>query len=137
MKYVAKEMPEGINVTPRHPLVNFAYLLGTVVLVSVLIFVTLGFIAEWLTTRISPETERKIGQMLLHVIEDEEIQDDRRVEYLEELLGSLPKSGETIRMPLTIHLLESDVVNAGIMVGGHVLIHVRLVRPNPLAKFAN
>jgi len=127
MKYVAKEIPEGINVTPHHPLVNFAYLLGTVVIASVLIFVTLGFIAEWLTTRISPETEHKIGQMLLHVIEDEEIQDDRRIEYLEELLYSLPKSGETIRLPLTIHLLESDVVNAAIMVGGHVLIHTALL----------
>ncbi|MEN8218455.1 MAG: M48 family metallopeptidase [Pseudomonadota bacterium] len=127
MKYVAKEIPEGINVTPRHPLINFAYLLGTVVIASVLIFVTLGFIAQWLTTRISPETERKIGQMMIHVIEDEEIQDDRRIQYLEELLHSLPKSGETIRLPLTIHLVKSDVVNAAIMAGGHVLIHTALL----------
>ncbi len=127
MKYVPKEIPEGINVTPRHPLIDFAYLLGTVLIASVLIFVTLGFVAEWLTTRISPETERKMGQMLIQVIEDEEIQDDRRIKYLEELLNSLPKQGETIRLPLTIHLLESDVVNAAIMVGGHVFIHTALL----------
>ena len=128
MKYVPKT-PKEVNITPRHPLVNFAYLLGTVVIVSALIFVALGFTADWLATRLSPETESKIGSMLLPVVlsEEDEIVDDRRIQYLEQLLDSLPESGETIRLPLTIHLVESDVINAAITAGGHVLIHTALL----------
>lgn len=112
-----KKPPEG-NVIKHSPLLNFAYLLGTVVIISAVIFVALGFFADWLAVRISPETERKIGDMLFHTISDEEIVDDKRIQYLEELLESLPESGETTRLPLTIHLIKSDVVNAAIMAGG-------------------
>jgi predicted Zn-dependent protease len=121
-----KKPPEG-NVTKHSPLLNFAYLLGTVVIVSAVIFVALGFVADWLAVRISPETERKIGDMLFHTISNEEIVDDKRIQYLEELLESLPESGETTRLPLTIHLIKSDVINAAIMAGGHVFIHTALL----------
>ncbi len=127
MKYVPKEIPEGINVTRRHPLANFVYLLGTVVLISLLIFVALGYTASYLVTKISPETEAKIGQMLATAILEDELKDDQRIHYIEELLGSLPEANETIRLPLTIHLLDSDIVNAAIMPGGHVLIHTALL----------
>jgi len=128
MKYIAKKVPENINVTPHHPLANFAYLLGTVLIVSILIFVLLGLIADGLTNRISPETEKKIGQMLLNSISFQEIQNDKRIQYLEELLYTLPINDEKIRLPLTIHLIESDVINAAIMPGGHVLVHTALLK---------
>lgn len=129
MKHVAKEIPEGINVTPRHPLLNFTYLLGTVVIVSVLIFVALGFVADWLAPRISPETEQKIGEMLLPLIvsEEQEIEEDKRIEYLKTLLDFLPQSDETTRLPLTLHLIENENINAAITAGGHVLIHTALL----------
>jgi len=127
MKYVPKELQENVNVTPEHPLVNFAYLLSTVVIASLLIFMILGFIAEWLTTRMSPKLETEIGQMLISVVEEQEIQEDKRIKYLEELLNSLPIAEETIRLPLTIHLIESEVVNAAIMAGGHVFINTALL----------
>lgn len=129
MKYVPKEINNNINVTPHHPLSNFAYLLGSVVIISILIFVTLGFIADWLSTQISPETESKIGQTFLPDIlkDNEELIADKRIQYLNKLLASLPKSGEEVRLPLTIHLLKNDEVNAAIMPGGHVLIHTALL----------
>lgn len=130
MKYVAKEIPEGINVTRRHPLLNFAYLLGTVVIVSVLIFVALGLVADWLAPRVSPETEQKIGDMLLPLIvsEEQEIEEDRRIQYLKQILAFLPQSDETTRLPLTLHLIENENINAAITAGGHVLIHTALLK---------
>ncbi len=65
MVYKPKEIPEGINVTSVHPLVNFAYLLGTVVVFSALVYLGLGVIADQLVTRMSPKMEAKIGQQLL------------------------------------------------------------------------
>ncbi len=127
MKYIPKEIPEGINVTSRHPWLNFLYLLGTVVVATVLIFVVLGFVASFLATRISPEIESKIGDMLILSVIEDEIQDDKRIPYLKELLDSLPVSGEKTRLPLKIHLIKSDVINAAIMPGGHVLVHTALL----------
>ncbi len=68
MVYKPQELPEDINVTPVHPLVNFAYLLGTVVVFSVVVYLILGAIATQLVTRISPEMETKIGQQLLTTV---------------------------------------------------------------------
>lgn len=126
MKYIAKEIPEGINVSSRHPLLNFAYLLGTVVLASILIFVVLGFIASFLATRVSPETESKMADMLVLPL-DKEIHDEKRTQYLENLLNSLSISGDTTRLPLKVHLIDSEVINAAITIGGHVLIHTALL----------
>jgi predicted Zn-dependent protease len=123
-----KKVPEG-NVSDHHPLTNFAYLLGTVLIVSLLILWTLGLFAQWVATQISPETESQIGEMLLPMVlsEEEEIVDDKRLQYLEELLASLPQSGESTRLPLTLHLVESEIINAAISVGGHVFIHTALL----------
>jgi len=127
MKYIAKKIPEGINVTSRHPLLNFAYLLGTVIAISVFIFIVLGFVAEWLVIRVSPETEIQMGDMLVQPALDEEITDDKRIQYIEKLLNSLLTPGETTRLPLQVHLIDSDVINAAITVGGHVLVHTALL----------
>jgi beta-barrel assembly-enhancing protease len=129
MRYEPKKIIDNHNVTPHHPLTNFAYLLGTVVIITVLIFVVLGFVADWLSTQISPETESEIGQKLLpgFLEESEELVEDKRIQYLDNLLKSLPKSGEEVRLPLTIHLLENDQVNAAIIPGGHVFIHTALL----------
>jgi len=127
MKYIPKKIPEGINVTSRHPLLNFAYLLGTVVAVSIFIFVVLGFVAEWLVIRVSPETETQIGDMLVQPALDKKITDDKRIQYIEELLNSLLIPGETTRLPLQVHLINNDVINAAITVGGHVLVHTALL----------
>jgi predicted Zn-dependent protease len=140
MKYIPKEIPEGINVSSRHPLLNFAYLVGTVVLASILIFVVLGFIASFLATRVSPETESKMADMLVLPL-DKEMRDEKRAQYLENLLSrlmflrskninlenSLSISGETTRLPLKVHLINSEVINAAITIGGHVLIHTALL----------
>jgi predicted Zn-dependent protease len=81
-----------------------------------------------MAVRISPETENKIGDMLYQTILDEqEIQDDKRIEYLETLINSLAGETETIRLPLKIHLIDSDTVNAAITVGGHVFIYTPLL----------
>jgi predicted Zn-dependent protease len=59
---------------------------------------------------------------------DKEIQDEKRTQYLENLLNSLSISGETIRLPLLkVHLIDSEVINAAITIGGHVLIHTVLL----------
>ncbi|MDM8564789.1 M48 family metallopeptidase [Candidatus Halobeggiatoa sp. HSG11] len=130
IKYIPKDITEetNVNVTRRHPLKNFIYLLTTVVVVSVVIFFALGYTASWLVTRISPENEARIGNLLYDTISETEITDDRRIYYLDELLHNMLNLGENARLPLTIHLIDTEVVNAAIMPGGHVLINTGLLQ---------
>ena len=129
MVYKPKEMPEDVNVTPVHPLINFAYLLGTVVVASTVIYVALGAIATQLATRISPEMEAKIGQNLVSGIKEEETEAyPRQKQYLADLLASLEESGSPSYIPPTIHIQPSEVSNAAIFPGGHILITTTLLK---------
>ncbi len=130
IKYVPKELPidDNVNVTRRHPLKNFIYLLGTVVIISIIIFVLLGYTASWLATRIGADNEIRVGKLLYNTISETEVIDDRRIYYLDELLHDMLDVDEIARLPLTIHLLDTEIVNAAIMPGGHVLINTGLLQ---------
>ena len=130
MKYTPKDIPEEINVTPVHPLVNFAYLLATVMVASVVIYAGLGFVAGQLVSRIDSKTEQKIGQVLLPVAASSPlILEDKRTQYLEQLLTALQSlSHRQNRPPLTVHLVDTTTINAVILPGGNVLITTGLLQ---------
>ena len=129
MVYKPKEIPEDINITPVHPLVNFAYLLGTVVMVSGLAYLGLGAIASNLATRISPEMEAKIGRQLISEIAEDDLKlNPRQEEYLTTLLASLNDSNSERHTPLTIHVQKSEIANAAILPGGHILLNTKLLQ---------
>ncbi len=127
MKFIPKKIPEGINITKHHPLSNLAHLLGMVIIISVIGFVLLGVTADLLSRWISPEMENKIGNRLLTIVAENEIKDEKHIKYLTELIYSLPKEGEQIRLPLKLHLIESEVINAFVITGGHIFIHTALL----------
>ena len=125
MKYTPKEVPEevNVNVTRVHPLVNFAYLVGTTISVSILIYLGLGFAAAQLTTRISPETEIKIGQSLFPKgFFSSSLENQERLEYVQKLATSLQEDMEATRIPITVHLWENEALNAAIFPGGNIVV---------------
>ncbi|ELS03501.1 Peptidase family M48 [Xenococcus sp. PCC 7305] len=128
MVYHPKEIPEDINVTPVHPLVNFAYLLGTVVIVSGLVYVVLGAIATQLAIRISPETEMKIGQQLISSMSDiDSTSYLEQQEYLEDLADSLQTQNASNALPATIHIQKEEQANAAVIPGGHIIVTTALL----------
>jgi predicted Zn-dependent protease len=128
MVYKPKEIPGGTNVTSVHPLVNFAYLLGTVVVFSATIYLGLGVIATQLVTRISPEMEAKIGQQLLPTLNTTSTPTySPQRQYLENLLTSVQSDFNT-SVPLTIHIQENEYPNAAIIPGGHIIVTTALLK---------
>lgn len=130
MKYTPKEISEEVNVTPTHPLVNFGYLVGTVLVSIVVIYALMGMAVDFVVPRLSRDTEIKIGNALLPValaqFGDEELTDDTRVDYIESVLQ--PLVGEDLQdLPLTVHLMEADMANAAIIAGGHVFVTTGLL----------
>ena len=128
MVYKPQEMPEDVNVTSIHPLVNFAHLLGTIVLFSALAYLGLGLLANQLATRISPETEIKIGQQLVSGIAKTESKDSSQQQYLETLVASLQQENLTASVPITIHLMDKEIANAAILPGGNIIVTTALLQ---------
>ena len=123
MKYIPREIPEEVNITPIHPLVNLVYLVMTVVGISFLVYFGLGLAADQIAMRISPEVERKIGDKLLPIgLKQVEINDDTRLPHVSDLIQSLNQGKENPKLPLTVHLLDSQEINAAIIPGGHIFI---------------
>ena len=124
MEYKPKEIKEEVNISKIHPLTNLAQLLGTVIGVSVAIYIALGFAVDLIVPRIPAETEKAIGDASVPsayvVLDGEAIADDPRISHLQELLDSLQDPEDKI--PLTLHLLESPIVNAAAIPGGHILV---------------
>ncbi len=61
MKFSNPGIPEGINTSPDHPLKEFAWLLGSVSLLIITVIIVLGFMAEFLATRIPFSYEMELA----------------------------------------------------------------------------
>lgn len=124
MKYKPKEIKEEVNISKVHPLANLAQLLGMVIGVSVAMYIALGFAVDIVIPRVPAETEKAIGDASITsayvVLQGERIEEDPRLSHLQELLDSL--QDPEYKIPLTLHLLKSEVVNAAALSGGHVLV---------------
>lgn len=134
MKYVPKEITQEVNTTPVNPLVNLTYLLGTVTLAGIVIYFLLGIAADQIAKRIGPETEEKIGSVLVQTIPFQEGSTanenakDSRVDYLQELATSLQTDLATATdepanyPPLKIGILDTPVENAMVTAGSYMFV---------------
>ncbi|MEL6158170.1 MAG: M48 family metallopeptidase [Cyanobacteria bacterium J06623_5] len=128
MKYVPKAITEEVNITPVHPLVNFAHLLGTVAAAGVVIYVLLGIIAAQLVQRIGPETEEKIGAALVQSLSMETLTDDSRIDYLTELATEIQADtaktsiGPGTYPPVKVGILDTPVENAMVTAGSYLFV---------------
>jgi predicted Zn-dependent protease len=125
MKYAPKEIKTEVNVSKTHPLMNFVYLLGTVVGVTLGIYLVLGLAVDAVVPRLNRETEVKIGNNLAPMVGSQlggiAVTDDTRIAYLENLTRSLLPPDQQ-DYPITINLVDSPIVNAAALAGGHIFV---------------
>jgi len=130
MKYTPREIREEVNVTPRHPLMNFAYLLGTVVSATVAIYIVLGWAVDWVVPYVSPELEAQLGKAVAQngaaLLGGRELVQDPRREYLQGLIEQVP-GREAASVSPTVHLVESSLANAAALPGGHIFVTTGLL----------
>lgn len=127
MKYIPKEITEEVNVSQVHPLVNFGKVLGTVIGVSFVIYLGLGWAVDWIVPHVSPETEKAIGDNLAATVPfqmaGEVVTDDPRQAYLENLIADLSENSDRIQdLPVTLHIVETPITNAAALAGGHLFV---------------
>ena len=152
MDYENRQVPEGINVTKENPLKEFFILslgLGAAVVALV---VTLSFMAGWLVQFVPFETELMLVDKfsLPDYVESEMQKEEEQVEedkaeqneekekqkkitaylqYLADQLAVAQKLPEG--MPITVHYIDDDTVNAFATLGGNVFMFRGLIEKLP------
>jgi Zn-dependent protease with chaperone function len=118
MMYVPKPVPEGVNVAPTNHLAELVTLLGALALLAVAAFYGLGWTADQIALRMSPDLEARLSARLgLHRLPTSSATAEDAM--LQRLTAGLPPE----RFPLRLQLVcDSTAVNAMAIPGGHVVV---------------
>jgi len=130
MEYENRPVPEGINVSDQHPLVDFFWMLATVALVVALLIAALSLSAGWLARQIPMAQENRWAEAYLaqRPIELSEAA-LRKQQWLQALADRLSPA-MALGPDTTIHVryIENDqVINAFATLGGNVVIYSGLI----------
>lgn len=120
MKFTPRELEGNVNVSPTKPLAELGWLVGELVLVVVVVYLLLGLATDLVAARIPVEAESWLGRRALAGLQqgvNPEL--DRR---LQELVARLPADSPLRRYRFSVHLIESDTVNAVALPGGSILV---------------
>jgi len=130
MEYENRPVPEGINVSDQHPLVDFFWMLATVALVITVLMVVLSLSAGWLARQIPMAQENRWAEAYLA---------QRPIELSETALrkqrwlqGLADRLSPAMALPpdTTIHVRyieNNQVINAFATLGGNVVIYSGLI----------
>ncbi len=133
-EYKQVQPPEGINTSKEHPLKEFGLLLAGVLLIVVVAIVSLSYAAHLLAPFIPFSAEQKMADMFSSQLKDEPIasQDAEVTRYLQSLADRLAKAEELpATMPITVHYIDAETVNAFATLGGHVFFFRGLLENIP------
>ncbi len=134
--YRNPKIPEGINVSPDHPLKEFAWLVAAVSLGVVVLVVCLAFAAEFMVRFIPFHVETKLADSFNFSAEfsttesssDKDKNDLQIEQYLQQLAEQLAIEQDLPEeMSITVHYMDDDTVNAFATLGGHIFMFRGLI----------
>lgn len=138
MSYENRVPPEGINVSPDHPLKEFAWLLAGVSLGGVILFAIMYFAAGFFVRFIPFDVEKKLVEKHVYQYPSvfgqraTSVSDKKTERYLQQLADQLALHQQLPDdMHITVHYLEDESVNAFATLGGHVFIFSGLYKKMP------
>jgi len=123
MKYVPGIPERNSNVSHEHPLKEFFVLVTGAIAIFAVVFVALGFFVDMAIRYIDPELEASLFGMMW---DQEGEPASEREQELQDLLAQLGSCVD-VGYPVTVHIVESDQMNAFAMPGGRVVVFSGLV----------
>jgi predicted Zn-dependent protease len=133
-EYENPEIPEGINVTPTHPLKEFALLLGGISALVVVVVLALALLAGYLVRFVPFAQEQALASGIHRAWFDEPADADGRQKekYLQSLADRLSASMDLPPgMQVTLHYSSAETVNALATFGGHIIVFQGLLDAVP------
>lgn len=132
--YENPEIPEGINVSPTHPLKDFALLVAGISALIIVAVLALSLLAGQLARHIPFEQERALAASLGRWLPQppDSAVNQRRRHYLQTLTDRLASAMELPpNMSITVHYSSSKTVNAMATLGGHIIVFQGLIDTLP------
>ena len=127
MRYENPDLPEGINNSEESPLKDLFILICGVLFVVALAIAALSYSAQYLATEIPFSVEkdlaRKFDFSIVLTAGQSESKKEETTKYLQALTDRLAKAeGLPDGMNITVHYVDSEVVNAYAHLGGHIVM---------------
>lgn len=125
MDYENRPIPEGINVSDEHPLVDFIWMLVTVALVVAVLIAALAFSAGWLARKVPFSQELRWAETFAPRGTDDSGESTQCTQaWLQQLSVDLAdKMSLPAEMKIQVHYVDNDdVVNAYATIGGNVVM---------------
>jgi len=119
MDYSNPDIPEGINYSKTHPLKEFVILTGGIFGTLLIVVLVLGFFADHFAQYI-PYSVEKDFRILVPEKDDGPPTLKAYLDALSERIVATQTLPEG--MDITVHYVDSDVVNAYATLGGHVVL---------------
>lgn len=133
-EYENPQIPEGINVSPTHPLKDFALLVGGISALILVAVLALSLLAGQLARHVPFEQERALAGSLGRWLPETpaEPAHRERQQYLQQLADRLATAMDLApEMTLTVHYSASNTVNALATLGGHIVVFQGLIDTLP------
>jgi Zn-dependent protease with chaperone function len=126
VKFTARQPGINVNVSPTHPLKDFAILAGGLLAIVVGVYLALGLAVDLIVPRLSMDLEKKLaGAFVGRLVENEDVADT--TQSLQSLVDRLQDRCAPLPYTITVHVTESDAVNAAALPGGHMVVFTGLL----------
>jgi len=128
--YENPQIPEGINVSPAHPLKEFGLLLGGISALAVIAVLALAVAAGYLVQFIPFAQEQALASSINadRLKQSHSAEDRRREEYLQSLGKRLSAAMDLPEgMRITVHYSSDSTVNAMATLGGNIIVFQGLI----------
>ena len=125
MKFTPKHIEENVNVSKTHPLAEFGWLVGGLLLLLLVGYILLGVATEIAVARIPVGAEVWIGEHFtgkMNALESEALQG-----RLDKMLDGLPGDSPLHEYDFSVQLVENEEINALALPGGLIVVFTGLV----------
>ena len=127
MKFVQRDIPEGINVTDTHPLKDLLVLSGGLFFIILAIYFVLGFAADRIVSKMSPSGERKLSSLTSSMF-PKSLTDSAAEKKLQEIVDRLTANLPEKNYDYRVHISCDDEINAFALPGGEIRVFKGLLR---------
>ena len=127
MKFTPRHPGTNVNVSPTHPLKEFAILAGGLLAIAVVVYLALGLAVDLIVPRLSVDLEKKLAGAFMGRLAQTEAMAPT-AQPLQRLVDRIQDRCTDLPYPITVHLHPSDAVNAAALPGGHMIVFSGLLR---------
>lgn len=125
IKYTPKVLSENPNVTKKHPLIELFWLVGGLIFLTGVIFISLGMMTDWAVSKTSPEIEAIFSDS---IVENFDAAPNAELSLrLNRMIDKLPSDSILKQYDFQVYLGDDDQVNAIALPGGNIIVYSGLL----------